>query len=131
MLNNYLNPNAYFHKEINTANSLAQQKGIDVDSFTEHQQLAALFAFNWQSDLNDYERTEFLNSCPFTNRDSYEYRVYSTVCTSRTGVTFTDHSVSVLINNSHDNQATQDLTIHVYKVLCELSYNELQALCFG
>lgn len=131
MLNNYLNPNAYFHKEINTANSLAQQKGIDVDSFTEHQQLAALFAFNWQSDLNDYERTEFLNSCPFTNRDSYEYRVYSTVSTSRTGVTFTDHCVSVLINNSHDNQATQDLTIHVYKVLCELSYNELQALFFG
>ncbi|WP_318512114.1 hypothetical protein [Photobacterium leiognathi] len=125
------NPTSYFKNEIYSANEIARLKGIDVDNLTQHQELAAMFAFDWQSDMNDYERTEFLNSCPFTNKNVYEYRIYSTPHISRSGVTFSDNQVSVLINSSHNEKATKDLSLHVYTVLCELTTKELQALCFG
>ena len=90
-----------------------------------HQLQAAKLAFDLQSEMNDYERVDFLNSCNETNSNRYEYRVYSTTIVNPIGDTTIHTSEAILINGKLNEIATLDFEVYVFNIFCRLSDDEL------
>lgn len=94
-------------------------------ALSKHQLLAASLAFDLQSEMNDYERVEFLNNSNETNSIRYEYRINSTTIVSPNGETTVHQSEAIMINGKLNEIATLDFEVYVFNIFCRLSDDEL------